>query len=214
MSIRVAVFDDQELFLDSISSLISSSPGFELTGAYQECGDIPLKFTQALPDVVIMDIEMPPVNGIEAVKEIKKSFPTVMVMMQTSHDDDENVYRAICAGATGYLLKNDDPEKIISSVCEVFNGGAPMSPSIARKVLNLLQSAPPTPAEAPSDYQLSNREKDVLRCLVQGMSYKMIADACFISYETVRTHMKHIYEKLHVASMTEAVAKAINQKIV
>ena len=214
MSIRVAVFDDQELFLDSISSLISNTKGFELTGAYLECGDIAGKFSRALPDVVIMDIELPPVNGIEAVREIKKLYPDVMVMMQTSHDDDDNIYRAICAGATGYILKNDDPQKIISSVSEVHAGGAPMSPGIARKVLSLLQSAPPTLPDAPFDYHLSNREKDVLRYLVQGMSYKMIADACFISYETVRTHMKHIYEKLHVASMTEAVAKALQQKIV
>ena len=214
MSIRVAVFDDQELYLDSISSLINGSEGYSLTGAYLECGDIAGKFSTALPDVVIMDIEMPPLNGIEAVKEIKKLYPSVMVMMQTSYDDDDNVYKAICAGANGYLLKNDPPEKIISSVSEVCNGGAPMSPSIARKVLQLLQTLPPTPREDAVDYRLSNREKDVLSCLVKGMSYKMIADACCISYETVRTHMKHIYEKLHVASMTEAVAKALQQKIV
>jgi len=148
------------------------------------------------------------------VKTIKKEYAKLNVLMQTSFEDDDTVFKAICAGASGYILKNTLPERILESIVEVYQGGAPMSPSIARKVLGFLQQPPVAlPREVP-DYKLSNREKEVLSCLVSGMSYKMIADHCHISYETVRSHMKNIYEKLHVVSMTEAVAKAINQGLV
>jgi len=135
-------------------------------------------------------------------------------LMQTSFEDDDKVFNAICAGASGYILKNTLPARILECIVEVYQGGSPMSPSVARKVLGFLQQAPVAPAKEIPDYNLSNREKEVLGCLVSGMSYKMIAEHLFISYETVRSHMKNIYEKLHVASMTEAVAKAINQGLV
>ncbi|MBK9400242.1 MAG: response regulator transcription factor [Bacteroidetes bacterium] len=213
MSVRVAIFDDNALFLDSMSLLIEDAPGFFLCGAYTDCENLEDKINTSEPDVVMMDIEMPKVNGIEAVKMIKKSFPKLNVLMQTSFEDDDKVFNAICAGASGYILKNTLPARILESIIEVYQGGSPMSPSVARKVLGFLQ-APPVISKVIPDYNLSNREKEVLSCLVKGMSYKMIADTCHISNETVRSHMKNIYEKLHVASMTEAVAKAINQGLV
>jgi DNA-binding NarL/FixJ family response regulator len=170
---------------------------------------------ESQPDVVMMDIEMPGVNGIEGVRQIKKNFTKINVLMQTSFEDDDKVFNAICAGASGYILKNTMPARILESIVEVYQGGSPMSPSVARKVLGFLQQPQADFAKTDvPDYNLSNREKEVLSCLVKGMSYKMIADTCHISYETVRSHMKNIYEKLHVASMTEAVAKAINQRLV
>jgi DNA-binding NarL/FixJ family response regulator len=215
MSIRVVVFDDNALFLDSMSLLIDDAPGFTLAGAYTDCNDIDHKMGESQPDVVMMDIEMPGVNGIEGVRQIKKNFTKINVLMQTSFEDDDKVFNAICAGASGYILKNTMPARILESIVEVYQGGSPMSPSVARKVLGFLQQPQADSAKTDvPDYNLSNREKEVLSCLVKGMSYKMIADSCHISYETVRSHMKNIYEKLHVASMTEAVAKAINQRLV
>lgn len=216
MAIRVTIFDDNIRLLDSLSVLIDGSPGFELAGAFSSALNIQEKVTQSQPDVILMDIEMPDKNGIEAVFEVKRHFPRINVMMQTAFENDENVFAAICAGASGYILKDTPPARILEHIVDVYQGGSPMSPSVARKVLNLLQN---TQASKSSDENLDNygltpREKEVLSCLVKGLSYKMIADTCHISYETVRSHMKKIYEKLHVASMTEAVALALNKKLV
>jgi DNA-binding NarL/FixJ family response regulator len=216
MSIRVTVFDDSDLFRDSIGSLIENAPGFELAGSYADGTNLENKLNESQPDVVMMDIQMPHINGIELVKQIKKNRPSLNVLMQTSYEEDDKIFNAICAGASGYILKNTSPNRILECIVEVYQGGSPMSPSVARKVLGFLQAPglPKKEEEEVPNYGLSAREKDVLSCLVKGMSYKMIADSCHISYETVRSHMKNIYEKLHVASMTEAVAKAINQRLV
>jgi DNA-binding NarL/FixJ family response regulator len=216
MAIRVTVFDDNTRLLDSLSVLIDGSPGFELAGAFSSALNIQEKVIKSQPDVILMDIEMPEINGIEAVALVKKEFPRINVMMQTAFENDENVFAAICAGASGYILKDTPPSRILDFIVDVYQGGSPMSPSVARKVLGLLQQtqAPTSSKEAPENYGLTAREKEVLSCLVKGLSYKMIADTCHISYETVRSHMKKIYEKLHVVSMTEAVAKAIHQKLV
>ena len=166
-------------------------------------------------DVLFLDIEMPGMTGIEAVKAIKKELPHIQILMQTVFEDDDRVFDSICAGASGYILKNHINTRLLDSIRELQYGGSPMSPSIARKVLTKLQQIPQhvSPGEAP-DYHLTAREKEVLGCLVKGLSYKMIAADLNISYETVRSHVKKIYEKLHVASLTEVVAKAINQRIV
>jgi DNA-binding NarL/FixJ family response regulator len=213
MAIRVTIFDDNKKLLDSLSVLIDGSPGFQMVKAYIDCSDLQNKIKESQPDVILMDIEMPGINGIEAVKIVKLNFPTINVLMQTAFEDDENVFAAICAGASGYILKNTPPVKILESIVDVYQGGSPMSPSVARKVLGFLQQ-PKQEKHIEENYNLTGREKEILTFLVKGMSYKMIAENCNISYETVRSHMKNIYEKLHVASMTEAVAKAINQKIV
>jgi DNA-binding NarL/FixJ family response regulator len=215
MSMRVAIFDDNKNIRESISMLLKTVPGLDVVGSYSHVLDCVEDLRDSKPDIVLMDIEMPGMTGIEAVKLIKKELPHVQVLMQTVFEDDDRVFDSICAGASGYILKNHLNTKLIESIMELQYGGSPMSPSIGRKVLTKLQTIPQhvRPEEAP-DYHLTPREKEVLACIVNGLSYKMIADQLSISYETVRSHVKKIYEKLHVASLTEAVAKAINQRIV
>jgi DNA-binding NarL/FixJ family response regulator len=205
--IKVILFDDNELLRDSIAMLLEDAGDFELAGSYSNCLDVIKNIQQTKPDVVIMDIDMPGMNGIEGVKLIRKNFPSVQILMQTVFDDDEKVFAAIKAGAAGYILKNAEPKYLLEAVREVYTGGAPMTPSIARKVLQQFQQP------QKDHFNLSAREKEVLSLLVDGLSYKMISDKLNITYDTVRAHMKKIYEKLHVSSMTEAVAKAINQKL-
>jgi len=208
--IKVTMFDDNDSLRDSVAMLLRETEDFTLAGSFAHCMDVTENIKDTKPDVVIMDIDMPGMNGIEGVKLIRKRFPTVQVLMLTVFDDDEKVFAAIKAGAGGYILKNAEPQSLLHAISEVYNGGAPMTPGIARKVLHQLQSNLP---EEEKDYHLSMREKEVLSLLVEGLSYKMIGAKLNITYDTVRAHMKKIYEKLHVASMTEAVAKAINQKL-
>jgi DNA-binding NarL/FixJ family response regulator len=215
MSLRIAIFDDNKNIRESISMLLKTVKDFEVVGSFSHVLDCVDDARECRPDVVLMDIEMPGMTGIEAVHKLKKEFPHIQVLMQTVFEDDDRVFDSICAGASGYILKNHLNVKLLDAIRELQFGGSPMSPSIARKVLNKMQSVHQyiRPEEAP-DYNLTPREKDVLACIVEGLSYKMIADKLFISYETVRSHVKKIYEKLHVASLTEVVAKAINQRIV
>lgn len=215
MSLRVAIFDDNKNIRESITLLLKTVPGLEVVGSFSHVLDCLDDVRECKPDIVLMDIEMPGMTGIEAVKLIKKELPHVQILMQTVFEDDDRVFDSICAGASGYILKNHLNTKLVESIMELQYGGSPMSPSIARKVLSKLQQIPQhvKQEEAP-DYHLTPREKEVLACIVEGLSYKMIGDRLHISYETVRSHIKKIYEKLHVASLTEAVAKAINQRIV
>lgn len=209
--IKVAIFDDNDMLRDSVSMILQDEEDFKLVGSYSHCRELVKNIQHIKPNVVIMDIDMPDINGIEGVKLIRSNFPTVQILMQTVFDDDEKIFSAIKAGAGGYILKNAGSKNLLEAIREVYNGGAPMTPSVARRVLQQFQITVPEPAH--EDYQLSAREKEVLALLVQGLSYKMIADRLSITYATVRAHMTKIYEKLHVASMTEAVAKAINQKL-
>lgn len=215
MGLRIAIFDDNKNIRESIKMLLDTVPDFEVVGSYCHVLDCISDVRESRPDVVLMDIEMPGMTGIVAVHKLKSEFPNIQVLMQTVFEDDDRVFDSICAGASGYILKNQLNTKLVDFIRELQFGGSPMSPSIARKVLNKLQEMPQfiRPGEAP-DYHLTPREKDVLSCLVNGLSYKMIAADLNISYETVRSHVKKIYEKLHVASLTEVVAKAINQRIV
>jgi DNA-binding NarL/FixJ family response regulator len=208
--IKVIIFDDNDSLRDSIAMLLQDTADFALVGSYMHCLDVIENIEETKPDVVIMDIDMPGMNGIEGVKLIRRKFPTVQILMLTVFDDDEKVFAAIKAGADGYILKNAEPQNLLNAISEVFNGGVPMAPGIARKVLHQFQAILP---DEQKDYRLSLREKEVLGLLVDGLSYKMIAGKLNITYDTVRAHMKKIYEKLHVASMTEAVAKAITQKL-
>ena len=209
--IKVIMFDDNDSLRDSISMLLQDTPDFTLIDAYSHCLDVIDNIKKTQPDVVLMDIDMPGMNGIEGVRLIRNHFPTVQILMLTVFEDEEKVFAAIKAGAGGYILKNAEPKQLLAAISEVYNGGAPMTPIIAKKVLHQFQHL--QPEEIKEDYHLSLREKEVLNLLVDGLSYKMIASKLNITYDTVRAHMKKIYEKLHVTSMTEAVAKAINQKL-
>ncbi len=209
--IKVILFDDNDMLRDSISMLIADTEYLELKGSFPDCTTVLEDIKNTQPDVVIMDIDMPHLNGIEAVKLIRKTFPSLPILMQTVFDDDEKVFSALKAGAVGYILKNTVPTHILHAIKEVYEGGAPMSPAIARKVLLHFHSDADENTE--NDYKLTAREKEVLQLLVLGLPIKQIANKLFITYDTVRAHIKKIYQKLHVASMTEAVAKAINQKL-
>ncbi|KIC93729.1 LuxR family transcriptional regulator [Flavihumibacter solisilvae] len=207
---KIIIFDDNESLRDSIAMLLQDAPGFTLVGSYSHCLDVIENIKDTKPDVVIMDIDMPGMNGIEGVKLIRGNFPAVQILMLTIFEDDEKVFAAIKAGADGYILKNAEPADLLNAITAVYSGGAPMTPGIARKVLHQFQAILP---DEQKDYHLSAREKEVLSLLVDGLSYKMISGKLNITYDTVRAHIKKIYEKLHVASMTEAVAKAITEKL-
>lgn len=209
--IKVAIFDDNNCLRDSITMLLNNTQDFTLSGSYSHCLNVLNDITESNPDVVIMDIDMPGINGIEGVKLIRQKFPDLQILMFTVFDDDEKVFAAIKAGAGGYILKSTEPQNLLNAISEVYNGGAPMTPNIARKVLNQFHNI--LPGQVKEDYHLSLRENEVLSLLVDGLSYKMIAGRLSITYDTVRAHMKKIYYKLHVSSMTEAVAIAINKKL-
>ncbi|HKK38403.1 MAG TPA: response regulator transcription factor [Cryomorphaceae bacterium] len=216
--IRVVVFDDNEDRRLSLKYLVGMLPDMEFVGDFPDARDAVAKVGKSKPDVILMDIEMPGVTGIEAVSEIKNAYPKVSILMQTIFDDEALIFDALKAGASGYLLKKGTPEKVIEGVREAYQGGAPMSPAIATKVLSFFRNMPVT-TEAKeknikADYGLTARQKEILSELVDGKSYKMIAASMNISYNTVNTHIRHVYEKLHVHSLGEAVAKALRERIV
>lgn len=212
MEIKVAIFEDSKPLRESLQQLVDSREDMICTGAFADANKLLRNMEDANPDVVLMDINMPGTSGIEAVQVIKEKFPNVQILMQTVFEENDKVFAALCAGASGYMLKKTPPQKMIEAIHETYNGGAPMTPSIAVKVLQMFrhQSIP-----AKNEFiDLSEREKEILGVLVKGKSYNAIAETCFISIDTVKTHIKHIYEKLHVHSKSEAVAKAIQQKLV
>lgn len=211
MDIRVSVFDDNNALRDSLYYLISGTPGFTIAGVYPDCNQVLEHLRQDAADVILMDIDMPGLNGIEATALIKSHFPDINVLILTSYDDSAKIFDALQSGATGYLLKKTTPAKILEAITEVSQGGAPMNSSIARKVLEFFSEKKNI---TENEYDLSSREKDVLSCLVKGDSYKMIASHCFISMGTVCTHISNIYKKLHVNSKSEAVAKAIRERLI
>ncbi len=214
MKVRVAMFDDSSSIRNSIALLLRTDPLFDVVGIFDNAQHCVEDVLQCQPDVVLMDIEMPGVNGIEAVKSLKKEVPGVQILMQTVFEDEERIYESIIAGASGYVIKGQINTTLIDAIKDVLAGGAPMSPGIARKVFRVLQQNASKVEDKVVDYKLTPREKEIIACLVNGQSYKMIAGDLNISYETVRSHMKHIYEKLGVGSLTETVALAINQRIV
>ncbi|HEX6332992.1 MAG TPA: response regulator transcription factor [Flavisolibacter sp.] len=216
MEIRVVIFEDNKLVRDALQAIINGSPGYTCTGAYADAHLLAERIRSSDPDVVLMDIELPGINGIEATAEISMAFPHVKVLIQTVFNDSDKIFRALTAGASGYILKNDPPAKQMEAIHEVFNGGAPMSPAIAKKVLQFFsaQNVILVPPEETHDYQLSEREKEILTMMTQGNNFRTIAASSFISYETVRTHVKHIYRKLHVVSRSEAIMKARQQGLV
>lgn len=208
MPTTILVFEDNDLLRESLSSLIALNPDFTLAAAYSNVMQAREQIQHHKPDAVLMDIDMPGRTGIDALKEIRSFNTSLPVIMLTVFDDNVHVLEAIKTGASGYLLKKHISSKLFEAITEVLEGGAPMSPSIARMVISNMQR----PLENP--YQLTSREREILTSLSTGNSYKMIAVQFAISIDTVRTHIKKIYEKLHVHSQTEAVSKAINEKLV
>ena len=210
-TIYVAVVEDDLETRQTLSHLIDSAPGFECVGTFESCETALSHFSSERPDVVLMDIGLPGMSGIDGARHIKNGYPEINVLMLTVYQDDDKIFRSICAGASGYLLKRTPKEVLLNAIREVNTGGAPMNAGIARRVLELFRR---TVSPVSSETSLTQREVEVLQSLVDGCSYKMIAGRHHISIDTVRNHIKHIYEKLHVHSKSEAVAKALKERIV
>lgn len=209
--IKVFIYDDNASRRESLGMLLESYPEISVTGNFPNCLRMVEQITELHPDVILMDIQMPGISGIEAVKQINKLFPNIKIIMQTVFEDEEKIFDALRFGAGGYLLKKDNPEKIVGAIEDIMNGGAPMTPVIANKVLQFFRADHDNQT---NDYGLSDREKAVLKFLVEGKSYKMIAETMNISYHTVNSHVRKIYDKLQVHSAGEAVNKAVKQNIV
>lgn len=209
MAIKVVVYEDNARLRESLLLLLSNDPAYEATGAFANCNNAIRDMYACEPELVIMDIDMPGINGIDAVKIIKENFPEIKIIMHTVFEDDARIFDSICAGADGYLLKKTTPAKLLDSLAEVMLGAVPMSPFVAQRVVQYFRAK-----EVRPDYNLTVREKEILQLLVKGNSYKMIAAQLNISVDTVKKHLQNTYHKLHVSCGTEAVAKAIRQKIV
>lgn len=210
-NITVIIVEDNKPRRELLRLLIDSSDGFRCLGVLEDGRDIAQHCLELKPDVVLMDIDMPHVNGVEALILLRKAMPSVKVLMQTVFDDEAKIFDAIMAGADGYILKKISPDKLIEAVRDVATGGSPMTPTVAHHVLNVFRKKHEKVKR--QDFQLSEREQEILSYLVQGLSYKMIADKCNVSYSTVNSHISHIYQKLHVSSGPQAVAKAIELKL-
>ena len=206
----IVIYDDNPGRRESLRMLLESHDEFIVTGDFADCSDVKAQIEELQPDVVLMDIQMPLVDGLEGVRIIKEYYPNIYVIMQTVFEDDEKIFDAMRYGASGYILKKTDPRQIIQAIEEVRRGGSPMTPSIATRVLHFFRKQHET---KPDQYGLSEREKEILQFLVDGMSYKMIAERLDISYNTVNSHIKKIYDKLQVHSVSEAVSKAIRSNI-
>ncbi len=207
--IRVAIYEDNTGLREILASIIRESEEFELAGEFGHCLDVVQNTKVFTPNVIIMDIDMPGRSGIEGVRELKLHYPEVEVIMNTGFEDDDKIFDALKAGATGYLLKKNSLAMLLTAIKDVKHGGAPISPSIARRVLQL-----PFASGKASDntYNLTEREIEILKHLSKGLSYKMVAQEMIISIDTVRTYVKRIYDKLHVHSITEAIHKVFIDK--
>ncbi|NLX40991.1 MAG: response regulator transcription factor [Bacteroidales bacterium] len=209
--IKVAIYEDNDALRNSLTHLIKGTGSLTFVGAYPDCRDIIENCETDKPDVILMDIDMPFITGIEATRLVKDKYPEINVMMLTVFEERDKIFDALCAGATGYLLKKSSAIQIIEAIIELANGGSPMTREIARKVMEFFTTPQST---IDNNYALSERELDVLKCLVAGDSYKMVADKCYISISTVRFHINNIYRKLAVNSKSEAVIKAIKERLV
>lgn len=211
MPIKVVIVEDNKELREGLEQLIRGTSGFSCIGAFGTCTQLLEKLESIAPNVILMDIGLPGMTGIECTKIVKELKPESNILMFTVYDDDRKIFESICNGASGYLLKKTSPARILEAIEEIHAGGAPMTGKIARRVLDmfLLANQP-----IPTEIELSQREREILHGLVDGLSYRMIAEKNYISIDTVRTHIKHIYDKLHVHSKSQAVAKAIREKLV
>lgn len=210
--IKVVLCEDNDAYRESLLQFIDDSPGFRVVNSSSSADSILDLIHDYQPHVILMDVDMPGIGGIKATELVKSRFPEINVLMLTVYEDDQKIFDAILAGATGYLLKKTSPSKILEAIIEVQNGGASMSASIVKKVITFFNQK--QGVTIANEYTLSERELDILQCLVNGDSYKMICDHCKISIGTVRSHISNIYKKLHINSKSEAVAKAIKEKLV
>ena len=207
--IKIAIVEDNNTLRSSLESLFNRTEGMRCVASLNNLLNVVSEIGSALPDVILMDIGLPNISGIEGVRTVKTHFPAIQVLMFTVFDDDEKIFDAIRAGASGYLLKKTPPSEIIEAIRELYQGGAPMTSSIARRVIQSFQASPPSIIE---DYQLTVRENEILYSLVDGLSYKKIADKYCVSISTIRTHICNIYNKLHVNSKAEAVARVLGPR--
>ncbi len=204
------IFEDNKRLRQSLELLLNDEANFRVVGSFAHCDDALYEVEKSQAQLIVMDIDMPGIGGVEGVKQIKSYFPDVRIVMHTVFDDDNRIFESICAGADGYLLKNTAPLQLIQSLKDVMDGGSPMSPFVAKKVFQHFRNQPIKQNEV---FDLTDREKEILELLVEGNSYKMIAAKCFIANDTVKKHLHNIYAKLHVSSGTEAVAKALKNNI-
>jgi DNA-binding NarL/FixJ family response regulator len=201
--IKVAIVEDIKDIREGLQLLINSSDNFSCSNVYSTAEEALLRLPASQPDVVLMDIHLPGISGIEAVGKLKTQYPKMQFIMSTVYEDDDSIFESLQSGATGYLLKKTSPDKILDAIKEVYNGGSPMSALIARKVISAFQKKDPIDECA----ILTQKEKEILKELAKGLRYKEIADLLEISMDTVRTHVRHIYEKLQVQSRMEAINK-------
>jgi DNA-binding NarL/FixJ family response regulator len=202
--IKVVIVEDDNEMLEGLKSIVQSHPALECIATCSSGEEALKQIPELIPDIVLMDIHLPGISGIDCVKTLKPLLSFTQFMMCTVYEDNDNVFESLCAGATGYLLKNSPPGKITESIIDLYHGGSPMSSTIARKVIHTFQ---PVAQQNTDMEKLTKREREMLDLLAKGYRYKEIADQLFISFETVRTHIHHIYEKLHVQSRTEALNK-------
>jgi DNA-binding NarL/FixJ family response regulator len=210
--INVIIVEDNETICDGLAALINGTDGFRCLATYSDCESLLKHIDDLTPDVLLMDIVLPGMSGIEGVKKIKPIAPDLNILMLTIYGENDLVFEALCAGACGYLLKNTPPARLLEAIKEAQEGGSPMSPSIARKVVSLLQQK--NLLSASSEFILTAREKEILNALAQGNNYQAIADSLFISVSTVRFHIRNVYQKLHVQTQSEAVATAIRKGLI
>jgi len=211
MAVQILVYDDNEALSESLQTLLEEEPDFSVTAIMSNAETVETDINVLNPDVILMDIDMPAVSGVEALKRIHKVKPGMPVIMLTVFDDNENIFRAICSGASGYILKRHLSIEIVPAIRNVLSGGAPMTGTVAKKVLQMLPVAQSAENESKA---LTIREREILQLLTNGYSYKMIAGQVKLGLDGVRFHIKKIYDKLHVHSATEAVSKAIKDKLV
>lgn len=209
--VRVVIIEDLREVREGLTMLINGTNGFQCTGSYRTMEEALRGIAGSRPDVILTDIGLPGMDGIEGTRILRERLPQVPILALTVYDDEENVFNAICAGASGYLLKNTAPARLLESLREVVDGGAPMSPDVARRVVTLFREFRP-PERA--SYHLTPQETELLKLMVEGHHYKTAAREMGISINTVSFHLKHIYEKLQVHSKTEAVAKALRERLI
>lgn len=209
--IKLLIYEDNKQLRDTLCLLVENNPSIKLEGSFSNCLNIEADYKLHVPDVILMDIDMPGMTGIQGLIKLRSAgYTEVKVLMLTVFDDNDNVFEAVKNGANGYILKKTPPSQLIQYIQDAYEGGAPMTSSVARQVLTMFTDVY---KQKNDHYNLSERERDVLKALVKGYSYKMIADELFISIDTVRSHIKKIYEKMHVNSKTEAVALAFRNNL-